>query len=106
MTGNSDFAVPHLTNMGCEEEVLKIKKKPDTMSQALDKLKTLQGLQINFQFLFKTRIGVSVNALRKASTNEEVISTAKNLIKTWKKFVLDKKDKDKESMEEKKDKNE
>ncbi|KAG7162782.1 Transcription elongation factor S-II-like [Homarus americanus] len=80
--------------MGCEEEVLKIKKKLDKMTssdsdqtQALDILKVLQGLPINFQVLSKTRIGMTVNALRKASTDEEVISTAKQLIKNWKKFV-------------------
>ena len=35
----------------------------------------------------KTRIGMTVNALRKASSDEEVISTSKQLIKNWKKFV-------------------
>lgn len=40
-----------------------------------------------FQVLSKTRVGMTVNALRKASTDEEVISTAKQLIKNWKKFV-------------------
>lgn len=30
---------------------------------------------------------MTVNALRKASSDEEVISTAKQLIKNWKKFV-------------------
>lgn len=39
------------------------------------------------QVLSKTRIGMTVNALRKASSDEEVISTAKQLIKNWKKFV-------------------
>ncbi|KAK7068073.1 Transcription elongation factor A protein 1 [Halocaridina rubra] len=96
--------------MGCEEEVMKIKKKLDKMTssdsdqtQALDILKVLQGLPINFQVLSKTRIGMTVNALRKASTDEEVISTAKQLIKNWKKFVPDKKEDDeKEGKEEKK----
>ncbi|KAK8375843.1 hypothetical protein O3P69_008531 [Scylla paramamosain] len=99
--------------MGCEEEVLRIKKKLDKMTasdgdqtQALDILKTLQGLPINFQVLSKTRIGMTVNALRKASSDEEVISTAKQLIKNWKKFVPDKKDDEKESKEEKKEKKE
>ncbi|XP_068227148.1 transcription elongation factor S-II [Palaemon carinicauda] len=96
--------------MGCEEEVLRIKKKLDKMTssdsdqtQALDLLKVLQGLPINFQVLSKTRIGMTVNALRKASSDEEVISTAKQLIKNWKKFVPDKKeDEDKDGKEEKK----
>lgn len=30
---------------------------------------------------------MTVNALRKASTDEEVISASKQLIKSWKKFV-------------------
>lgn len=34
-----------------------------------------------------TRIGMSVNALRKQSTDEEVISLAKSLIKSWKKLL-------------------
>ncbi|XP_066942434.1 transcription elongation factor S-II isoform X2 [Macrobrachium rosenbergii] len=96
--------------MGCEEEVLRIKKKLDKMTssdgdqtQALEILKVLQGLPINFQVLSKTRIGMTVNALRKASSDEEVISTAKQLIKNWKKFVPDKKDDDdKDGKEEKK----
>merc|ERR1712168_792505 len=93
--------------MGCEDEVLKIKKKLDKMTasgadqtQALDLLKLLHGLPINFHVLSKTRIGMSVNALRKASSDEDVISTAKQLIKNWKKFVPDKKDEE-DSKEEK-----
>lgn len=102
--------------MGCEEEVLKIKKKLDKMtakesdqSQAQDLLKVLQGLPINFEVLSKTRIGMTVNALRKASTDEEVISASKQLIKNWKKFVPDKKDDEgkepKEDKEERKESN-
>ncbi|XP_037798623.1 transcription elongation factor S-II-like [Penaeus monodon] len=96
--------------MGCDDEVLKIKKKLDKMTtsgsdqtQALDLLKVLQTLPINFQVLSKTRIGMTVNALRRASSDDDVISTAKQLIKNWKKFVPDKKeDEDKDNKEEKK----
>lgn len=96
--------------MGCEDEVLKIKKKLDKMTstgsdqtQALDLLKALQSQPINLSVLTKTRIGMTVNSLRKASTDEEVISTAKQLIKNWKKFVPDKKDEDeKDGKDEKK----
>uniref|UniRef100_A0ACB8F749 Uncharacterized protein n=1 Tax=Sphaerodactylus townsendi TaxID=933632 RepID=A0ACB8F749_9SAUR len=42
---------------------------------------TLPGL------LASTRIGMSVNALRKQSTDEEVIALAKSLIKAWKKLL-------------------
>lgn len=37
--------------------------------------------------LQSTRIGMSVNALRKQSTDEEVIALAKSLIKSWKKLL-------------------
>ena len=33
------------------------------------------------------RIGMTVNNLRKSSNDEEIITVAKTLIKTWKKFV-------------------
>lgn len=42
---------------------------------------------INLDVLTKTRIGMTVNALRKSSTDEEVIRLSKTLIKNWKKFV-------------------
>ena len=35
------------------------------------------------------RIGMTVNALRKSSKEDEIITVAKSLIKTWKKFVPD-----------------
>ena len=35
----------------------------------------------------KTRIGMTVNNLRKASSNDEVISLSKTLIKNWKKLL-------------------
>ncbi|KAB0393431.1 hypothetical protein E2I00_010568, partial [Balaenoptera physalus] len=49
-----------------------------------------------------TRIGMSVNAIRKQSTDEEVTSLAKSLIKSWKK-LLDGPSTDKDSEEKKKD---
>lgn len=43
---------------------------------------------ILFLFLLQsTRIGMSVNAIRKQSTDEEVTSLAKSLIKSWKKLL-------------------
>ncbi|NWS97741.1 TCEA1 protein, partial [Mionectes macconnelli] len=56
-------------------------------------------------FLFilqSTRIGMSVNAIRKQSTDEEVTSLAKSLIKSWKK-LLDGPSTDKDSEEKKKE---
>lgn len=55
--------------------------------QALDLLKALQQLNINLEILTKTRIGMTVNELRKSSKDEEVISLAKTLIKNWKRFL-------------------
>jgi len=74
---------------------MRIQKKMNKMSsgdgsgqeQALDLLKTLQTLAINLDVLTKTRIGMTVNALRKSSKDEEVISLSKTLIKNWKKFL-------------------
>ncbi|CAH0556874.1 unnamed protein product [Brassicogethes aeneus] len=81
--------------MTVEEEVMRLQKKLSKMTsedgsgqeQALDLLKELQRLDINLEVLTKTRIGMTVNALRKSSTDEEVISLSKTLIKNWKKFL-------------------
>ncbi|KAH8255746.1 hypothetical protein KR038_009852 [Drosophila bunnanda] len=82
--------------MSVEDEVFRIKKKMDKIStssdgagqdQALDLLKTLQTLNINLDILTKTRIGMTVNELRKSSKDDEVIALAKTLIKNWKRFL-------------------
>lgn len=53
----------------------------------MELLKILQKLPVNLELLTKTRIGMTVNALRKSSRDEEVISLSKTLIKNWKKFL-------------------
>ena len=94
-------------------------------TQAMDLLQRLTDIDMNLSILTNTRIGkynihskkrfffyiyiktkislsigYQVNALRKSTTDSEVISQAKSLIKMWKKFVpengdkKDKKDKD------------
>lgn len=55
--------------------------------QALDLLKALQTLSIDLEILTKTRIGMTVNELRKSTKDEEVISLSKTLIKKWKQFL-------------------
>uniref|UniRef100_A0A3P9K8V0 Transcription elongation factor n=1 Tax=Oryzias latipes TaxID=8090 RepID=A0A3P9K8V0_ORYLA len=55
-----------------EEEIIRIAKKMDKMAQKKNG---------------STRIGMSVNAIRKQSTDEEVTSLAKSLIKSWKKLL-------------------
>lgn len=44
-------------------------------------------MSINLEVLTNTRIGMTVNALRKSSKDDEVISLSKTLIKNWKKFL-------------------
>lgn len=80
--------------MSTEEEVIRIQKKLMKMSsgdgdqnQALDLLKELQNLPVTLEILTKTRIGMTVNELRKSSTDDEVILLSKTLIKNWKKFL-------------------
>ncbi|XP_058810490.1 transcription elongation factor S-II [Phymastichus coffea] len=81
--------------MNTQEEVLRIQKKLNKMScsdglgheQALELLKILQRLPINLELLQKTRIGMTVNAFRKSSKDDEVISLSKHLIKSWKKLL-------------------
>ncbi|KAH8410305.1 hypothetical protein KR009_011008 [Drosophila setifemur] len=82
--------------MSVEDEVFRIQKKMSKIStssdgtgqdQALDLLKTLQTLSINLEILTKTRIGMTVNELRKSSKDDEVIALAKTLIKNWKRFL-------------------
>lgn len=89
-----------------QDEVMNIRKQLEKMTetgdytQAMDLLQRLTDIDMNLSILTNTRIGYQVNALRKSTTDSEVISQAKSLIKMWKKFVpengdkKDKKDKD------------
>ncbi|MBN3283550.1 TCEA1 protein, partial [Polyodon spathula] len=54
---------------------------------AVDLLKELKNITMSLDTLQSTRIGMSVNAVRKQSTDEEVQTIAKSLIKSWKKLV-------------------
>ncbi|XP_046883466.1 transcription elongation factor A protein 1 [Hypomesus transpacificus] len=76
-----------------EDEIIRIAKKMDKMAQkksgsgALDLLKELRSIPMTLELLQSTRIGMSVNAIRKQSTDDEVTSLAKALIKSWKKLL-------------------
>lgn len=92
-----------------QDEVLSIRRNLEKMTedesdqtQALDLLKRLSEINMNLAILTHTRIGMTVNSLRKSSQDEEVILHAKGLIKSWKKFVPDSSGGDKKS--DKKDK--
>ncbi|XP_043573513.1 transcription elongation factor A protein 3 isoform X1 [Chiloscyllium plagiosum] len=79
--------------MGREENLIRIAKKLDkmvsrkSMDGALDLLQELRGVKMTLKLLQSTKIGMSVNAIRKHSTDEEVIALAKILIKNWKKLL-------------------
>ncbi|XP_062849158.1 transcription elongation factor A protein 1 [Trichomycterus rosablanca] len=92
-----------------EEEVIRIAKKIDKLAQkkngsgALDLLKELKNMPMTLELLQSTRIGMSVNAIRKQSTDDEVTSLAKSLIKSWKKLLDEPSSGDKSSEEKKKE---
>ncbi|NXC22451.1 TCEA3 protein, partial [Corythaeola cristata] len=54
---------------------------------ALDLLKSLTGYTMTIQLLQTTRIGVAVNSMRKHCSDEEVVASAKILIKNWKRLL-------------------
>ncbi|XP_072223033.1 transcription elongation factor A protein 2 [Leuresthes tenuis] len=74
-------------------EVERIAKKLDRMVHkqdtdgALDLLRELKNIKMSLETLQLTRVGMSVNAVRKQSSDEEVQILAKALIKSWKKLL-------------------
>uniref|UniRef100_A0A3B3YWJ2 Transcription elongation factor n=1 Tax=Poecilia mexicana TaxID=48701 RepID=A0A3B3YWJ2_9TELE len=77
-----------------EEDLIRIAKKLDKMVSrnntegAIDLLKELKGFNMTLKLLQETRIGMSVNNIRKHCRDEEVISLAKVLIKEWKRLLV------------------
>ncbi|XP_040901088.1 transcription elongation factor A protein 3 isoform X3 [Toxotes jaculatrix] len=76
-----------------EEDLIRIAKKLDKMVSrnntegAMDLLKELRGFNMTLKLLQETRIGMSVNGIRKHCSDEEVIALAKVLIKDWKRLL-------------------
>ncbi|XP_059424151.1 transcription elongation factor A protein 3-like isoform X2 [Carassius carassius] len=76
-----------------EEDLLRIAKKLDkmvsrnNMDGAVDLLRELKDFNMTLKLLQDTRIGMSVNRIRKHCTNEDVVNLAKILIKNWKKLL-------------------
>ncbi|KAL6109006.1 tcea3 [Pungitius sinensis] len=76
-----------------EEDLTRIAKKLDKMVSrnnsdgAMDLLRELKSFNMTLKLLQETRIGMSVNGIRKNSTDEEVIALAKVLIKDWKRLL-------------------
>jgi len=74
------------------QKLEKITKSGGGHDQALDLMERLGEIDMNFEILKETMIGFTVHALKKASSDEEIILKSKTLIKTWKKFVPAKED--------------
>ncbi|XP_043117251.1 transcription elongation factor A protein 3 isoform X3 [Puntigrus tetrazona] len=76
-----------------EEDLLRIAKKLDkmvsrnNMDGAIDLLRELKDFNMTLKLLQDTRIGMSVNGIRKHCTDEDVVNLAKILIKNWKKLL-------------------
>ncbi|RXN04852.1 transcription elongation factor A 3-like isoform X16 [Labeo rohita] len=69
-----------------------LSKRPDFVSEfledgALDVLRELKDFNMTLKLLQDTRIGMSVNGIRKHCTDEDVVNLAKILIKNWKKLL-------------------
>ncbi|XP_059118160.1 transcription elongation factor A protein 2 isoform X4 [Peromyscus eremicus] len=79
--------------MGKEEEIARIARRLEKMvtrksaEGAMDLLRELKAMPVTLHLLQSTRVGMSVNALRKQSSDEELIALAKSLIKSWKKLL-------------------
>ena len=57
------------------------------MTQARQLLEALQSAKITLDILHKTRIGATVNSLRKSIDDPELVTISKDLIKKWKKLL-------------------
>lgn len=55
-------------------------------------MKALKEIKITLEVLQKTRIGMTVNNLRKSSHDDQVIQLSKTLIKSWKRLLESQKD--------------
>ncbi|XP_054719081.1 transcription elongation factor S-II-like [Uloborus diversus] len=77
----------HTLNREDDNLLLRKHKPEDGREQAMDLLKALRDLPITLDILQKTRIGMTVNSLRKSSSDDEVITLSKSLIKAWKKLL-------------------
>ncbi|VDL73311.1 unnamed protein product [Nippostrongylus brasiliensis] len=84
----------------CEDDVIAIGRKLDKIIEgtkpadnAGDLLEALAKLPITIDVLTKTRIGMTINDLRKKTSDEKLAKKAKNLIKEWKNLVDKREDK-------------
>ncbi|KAM3933429.1 transcription elongation factor A protein 3-like [Leptodactylus fuscus] len=79
--------------MGTEEDLLKIGRRLEkriseqSMDRILDLLKELQKFQMTVSLLRSTRIGVTVNKLKKQTKDREIGELAKVIIRDWKRLL-------------------
>ncbi|XP_041437871.1 transcription elongation factor A protein 3 isoform X2 [Xenopus laevis] len=79
--------------MGLEEELLKIGRRLErrfserNTDRILELLKELQVLEVTVPLLRSTRIGVTVNKIKKKSDEQKVTEIAKAIIRDWKKIL-------------------
>ncbi|XP_061674741.1 transcription elongation factor A protein 3 isoform X2 [Syngnathoides biaculeatus] len=76
-----------------EEDLIRMARKLEKMvarnntEGAIDLLKELKSFNMTLKLLQETRIGMSVNSIRKHCPDEEVIALAKVLVKEWKRLL-------------------
>ena len=73
-------------DIGRQLEKLVSDGQPDNET-ASDLLSRLKELPITLDILQKTRIGMAVNVVRKATSKDDIQTLAKGLIKSWKKLL-------------------
>ena len=89
------------------ERVTEIRKQLDKLEEDADALlalvEELKGMDVTLKILQKTKIGFTLNTVRKEATDERVKKACKDLLKTWKKLEEEKEEKG-EASSSKKDK--
>ena len=91
------------------EEVISVKKKIEKIledealleAEAPEMIRTLSKLTLDLDILRKSKIGFTVDKLRKSTKDESIKKSAKDLLKSWKKMESGN-DKDDISKKEKK----
>ena len=72
------------------ERVTEIRKQLDKLDEDADTLlalvEELKGMDVTLKILQKTKIGFTLNTVRKEATDERVKKACKDLLKTWKKL--------------------
>ena len=76
------------------DRVTEIRRQLDKVVQAVDEeagtvlalVEELAGMEVTLKILQKTKIGFTLNTVRKEATDEKVKKGCKDLLKTWKRL--------------------